>query len=624
MFVTKNNFDQALKLLTDAAEHDKFLGFDTETTCLNWWDSPWHQIKPRVFAMQFATKDKEFYFDWNYSGDKLEDKNFEILNRELFQNKDICWAIANAKFDLHHSANHGIDFAGDIHCTKAIARIVNNLEPSLSLDDLGKIYLGEGKSIDMAALCKERGYVTKVKKYGYNDKYDEILHFDKIDVDTMVEYGKIDTRRAFDLAVWQIKKILQIDLDIFKKQHLNRRLYDVLINEQKLTKILFKMEREGVLIDRKYTEEAYENEVKEYKQTEENLDRLARNHLETKIDWNSAKQLKPLFEALGEPYGYTEKGNACFDKDALEDSESQVAALILKYRHHYKRAHTYFENFIWLSDRQGILHADAQQAGTGYGRMSYWTPNLQNLPKRSDKDEATYKVRRCFIPKPGTALVDIDYDGAEYFMSMDYAREMPVVEELKAGLDPHTRLAKEMGIPERDVAKTMQFRILYGGGGMAVGRALGLKGNEANRIGLAKKKLYFERVPALATMIRSVSNVAGSRGYIFNWFGRILNYDLKTAYKAFNGLIQGGVGDMTKKAMVEIDEKILPGYQTKQLIQVHDAILFQVPLTELHLVPKLVETMATTYPHKVLPMKASPAYSLKSWADLTENVPPVA
>ena len=121
-----------------------------------------------------------------------------------------------------------------------------------------------------------------------------------------------------------------------------------------------------------------------------------------------------------------------------------------------------------------MLHADAQQAGTKFARMSYWTPNLQNVPKRGDKDEARYKVRRCFIPKPGTLLLDKDYKGAEYYMSMDYARQMDVVEELKAGLDPHVRLGKEMNLV-RDPAKTMQFRILYGGGGTVVGRSAGVQ-----------------------------------------------------------------------------------------------------------------------------------------------------
>lgn len=640
MLVTKKNFDKALSELVEAAKRDKALSTDTETFCLNWWDTPWydpHGIKPGIFAWQFATKDTEYYFDFHYEGDKLSDKHFAILNRELCATPDLIWFIANAKFDLHQLANYSVDFKGTIHCTKAIARVVDNVEPELRLDALATKYLGEGKFLDMAAICKEKGFLTKVKKFGHNDKYDEVLHFDRIEQGPMVEYGKIDVRRCFDLGVYQVKKILEIDREVHDKlpqQHDGRqvKLYDVLLNEQKLTKVLFEMEREGVLIDRAYTEEAYEHEVAEYTRIESELDRIGKPYSETKIDWNSAKQLKPIFDAIGEPYTYTEKGNASFDKDALEDSESEIAKLILKFRYHNKRAHTYFENFIWLADRNNVVHADAQQPGTQYARMSYWQPNLQNVPKRGDKDEAKYKVRRCFIPKPGTLLLDKDYKGAEYYMSMDYARQMDVVEELKSGLDPHKRLGAEMNL-ERDPAKTMQFRILYGGGGGVVGRALGYKGAEADRIGKQKKKEYFQRVPKLHLLIcqvaggwyngKKVTGVAESRGYVFNWLGRVLKYPPNRAYAAFNGLIQSGVGDMTKVAMVDLHENVLKGHKTKMLLQVHDALLFKFYPDELHLLTKIDEAMCRAYPHRVLPMKTDSGFSDKSWSDLQDQIPSV-
>lgn len=613
MLVTKNNFDKALGTLTLAAKRDKALGYDTETTCLNYWDTPWFDsigLKPRVFSVQMATRDMEFYFDFNHSSDRLGDTHFAKIQAELCANPEMIWFIANAPFDINHSLNHGIDFAGVVHCTKAIARVVNNLEPHLGLDKLGEKYLGVGKESDFAALCKERGHVTKLKKFGYNDKFEEILHFDRMPLEDLVRYGDIDARRAFDLGVWQRKKVLEIDREI---KH-SAPLANVLDNECKLTKLISKMGRTGILIDRAYTEEAYEHEVKEYQKIEAELNRIAG----TPVNWLSAKQLKPIFDAKGIPYAYTEKGNACFDSDALEDSDSELAKLILQYRHHNKRAHTYFENFIWLADRNNVLHADAQQAGTGFGRMSYWNPNLQNVPKRSDKDEEKYKVRRCFIPRPGKVLCDFDYDGAEFVMGIDYAREMSVVEQLKAGLDPHGDLARRMSIPDRDSAKTMQFRIFYGGGGSAVGRALGYKGADADRIGKQKKREYFERMPAIRDLIYRVSDVAGSRGYILNWFGRVLKYDRQTNYKAFNGLIQSGVGDMTKVGMVRLDFEV-PAFQ--MLIQVHDSLVGELDPGDSHLTEQICNVLASVYPYKVIQMKSSGAYSLKSWSDLNDEWP---
>lgn len=617
MLVTQKNFDDVLLRLSK----ENMLGFDTETTCLNWWRSKWNPVEPRVFSMQFATATEEFYFDFHHSAEKLHDEHYRKIHSALTSDPSKLWFIANAKFDMHHCANHGVLFTGTIHCTKAIARVVNNLEPSLKLDDLGERYLGAGK-LDVKSLLTERGHITKIKRWGHNEKFEEILHFDRLELQELIDYGNKDTRLCYDLGVWQLKKVAEIDEMVFKdKPH---KIRNVLKNEYEITKACFHMEREGVLIDREYTEKAYEHEVTSYKEIEEKLNLLAGE----KLDWLSAKQLKPLFDRLGEPYSYTEKGNASFDRDALEESESDLAKLILRYRFHNKRAHTYFENFLWLADEHDVLHADAQQAGTGFGRMSYWTPNLQNVPKRTDKDESEFKVRRCFVPKPGGFFADIDYKGAEYFMTMDYAKEMTVIEELKAGLDPHKRLAAEMDLKDRDSAKTMQFRILYGGGKAAVGRALGYKGTEAERIGKQKKDEFFRRMPGVASWIRNVSGVAQTRGYIFNWLGRVLVYDRSTAYKASNGLIQGGVGDMTKVAMTNVAKRIRPdqpgSHRSRMLLQVHDAILFWIAYGEEHLIDLIKEDMRTAYPHKLLPMQVDASFSAKSWADLTPEIPSVA
>jgi DNA polymerase I len=628
MLVTKRNFDDVLLKLTAAAKADKALGFDTETTTVNWWDTPWfdpYPFKPRVFSMQFATKNEEFYFDFNHSDDKLGDAHFAKINAELTMNPDILWFIANAKFDLHHSRNHGVEFAGTIHCTQAIARVMYNNEPGLGLDDLGLKYLGINK-LDVKTAIKERGLFTNIKKFGHNEKQIEVMHFDKLELGELVDYGKRDTRMCFDVGVFQINKIKEIDQTIFASNPdipASCRLSNVMENEWKLTKVLFEMEREGVLIDRKYTEEAYEHEVTEYKKIEIELDAVGAPHAAGKVDWLSAKQLKPIFDAMGEPYSYTEKGNASFDKDALEASESQLAKLILQYRYHNKRAHTYFENFIWLADRNNVVHANAQPAGTQYGRMSYWDPNLQNVPKRSDKDEAKYKVRRCFIPKPGTFFGDADYTGAEYYLTMDYAREMPVIEMLKAGLDPHEKLRQDMNLKSRDEAKTMQFRILYGVGQEGLGKVLGYKGAEAKTVGRDKKNEYFGRMPKVSEFLNKVQNVARNRGYIFNWFGRVLNYDRNTSYKSPNGVIQSGVGDMTKVAQVKIFYDILPGKKSKMLLQVHDALLFKIYPDELDLIPLILDAMKNAYPHKVLPMGADIGFSAVSWSDLQDEIPTV-
>lgn len=601
MNVARSQFDAVLLELSKETQ----LSYDTETTCIHWWDNPWYEavgITPRVFAIQIATSTKEYYFDFQTNG--LPEECFKQFNR-LTEDPTKTWFIANAKFDLHHSRNHGIEFAGIVHCTKAIARVANNLEPKLNLDTLSEKYLGAHK-LDVISILKERGHVTKIKKFGHNDKFDEQLHFDRLPLSESVPYGERDVRLCFDLGLRQIKCIKEWD----QKMPLDRKLSNVMDNERKLTKVLFEMERLGIEIDLPYTHEAYENEVQEYSRIEKELNAV----IGESIDWNSAKQLKPIFDRLGELYSYTEKGNACFDRYALEGSQSTLAKDILRYRYHAKRAHTYFENFIWLADSGGVLHTDFQQAGTETGRMSVWNPNLQNVPKRRDKEETRYKVRRCFVPRPGYIFADFDYDFAEYAMMVDYAKELTLIDEIKKGKDVHDVTREVLNLKSRDEAKTMNFGLLYGMGIQKFADALKITFNEAKN----RKADYFRKLPGVSRFINEVKNLAVRRGYVFNWLGRVLQYDGQTNYKAPNGLIQGGVGDMAKHAMVTLHANGL----RRMVLQVHDSILFELQPSQAYMdALHIKETMARAYPHKLLPMTVDASYSQISWADLGEIIP---
>lgn len=619
MLITKRNFDHAISVLSKV----RVFGFDTETYCLPWWQHPGFLavgVRPGVFSMQFYNPEVGgFYFDFHHSADKLGAEHFAAINRELTSNPENTWFIHNAKFDLHQSANHGVLFAGTVHCTKGIARVINNLEPEINLDALCSKYFNEPK-IDVLTEIREKGYATKIKKLGRADSEEEILHFDRLPLETLVKYGERDTELCYKLGIYQLERIRQIEEEVFSSVPVGRfgkvSITEILNTERELTKALFEMEREGVKIDMPYTQAAYDHEKAEYTRVKGELDTLAAAHVSEPMNWLSPKQLKPLFDKLGETYSFTEKGNACFDKDALEDSTSEVAKLILKYRFHYKRAHTYFENFLWLADTSGILHCDFQQGGPQTGRLSCWSPNLQNVPKRADKAEKDFPVRRCFVPKHG-CLASVDWDAMEYRLMLDYAGEERVASLILQGLDPHETLGNEMGM-ERDNAKTMQFRILYGAGGAAIGKVLG--GDRA--LGLRKKREYFDRLPNVARLIRNIIGTAETRGYIYTWAGRLLQYERNTAYKSPNGLIQGGCGDCMKRALVKVwrwmkSEEL----KSKLIITVHDELVLDVVPGEERCISKVSEIMGTEFPFKILPLTASPAFSKTAWNELQEGLP---
>jgi DNA polymerase I len=618
VLVTQKNFDS---FLTAFSKSPLQRAVDFETTGIWHWRSPhvsWYT--PRIFSMQFSTLDnQDFYLDWEHSTDKLSDKHFEILNREIFSNPDAYWFDHNAKFELHQARNHGISFAGTVHCTKHIARVVNNREASLKLDDLSAKYLGAQK-LDVKSFMDEQKLYTIVNKWGRAGTEEKWLHFDKLPLDMLIEYGVRDTQLCRDLGLLQLKTIEESCEKYYKNASVDLRA--VVANEHKLTKTVFEMETVGVKVDIPYCIEAYNFECSEYDAAKKELDLIAKGK---EVDWLSPQQLKSFFTELGvKSYKTTEKGAYSYDKDALEGMDHEAAKRILKYRYHYKRAHTYFENYVWLADVDGVIHPDFQNSGADTGRMSCWSPNLQNVPKRRDKDEQNYKVRRCFVPrsKEGFIFADFDYQAAEYRLMLDYARETVLVDKVASGYDVHQATADE--IPElggRDPAKNFNFGMLYGMGDKKIAETLGITNFKAKEL----KNRYFSRLPNVGTFINKVKDTVYHRGYIFNWLGRLLFYEKGgwpdgTSYKAPNGLIQSGVGDILKVAANNIAGRVLPGRKSRMLLLVHDAILFELHESELDLIDIIKKEMLAAYPPKVLHQDADVGYSRESWASLQDDI----
>jgi DNA polymerase-1 len=671
MLVTRRNFAEGLAALIEVARKEKKLSFDTETTTLFWWDSPHYTWKPRVFSMQFSSAHKDFYFDFGCaeSTDPLGIHEIAALKIAIFSHADILWFIHNAKFDMHHMLNHGVEIAGTIHCTKSIARLVNNLEESRSLDDLSVKYLGASK-MDIWPELEQRGAITKFKKWGDHEKTLDIPHFDKLSLKSLYEYGCRDTRLCYGLGEWQLARIKELNTKHFEAvpSNFGGSLWKVYENECKLTKTIVAMERRGIKLDMAFVKETYAQEIKLYKAALKELDIMAQPFFDSQseiktMDWLSSDQLLPLFEYLKIPYAFTVKGNASFDKKALEASGSDLAKKILEFRKHYKRAHTYFENYVWFADTNDILHCNIQQDGADTGRMSIWEPSLQNVPKRADKNVAPdFRIRRAFIPHPGRILLSLDADQVEYRMMLDYAKEMALIQRIiDEGLDIHEATKLELGLDDREVAKTLNFMILYGSGcaklcitlfkptvpqetlqalymihirkynfqadfqkqkklcASLTPEQFDYNMNELKKAD-ALLKNYFKKLPNVQAFTKKVKKKAKEEGVIFNWLGRILFYGKGDDYKSPNGLIQGGVGDFSKIAMNRCQDA-LSTTNSYMLLQIHDELLFDIDPKDTPIINTLMHIMETSYHSRHITLTAGAGWSKKSWGELEDGVP---
>lgn len=590
MLVTRDIFPAIMEGLYAPATR----ALDTETTGLNAYKID------ELFSIVIADNKDVYYFDFNETLPRELIKEF----KPILENPDNLWFMHNAKFDLSMLYREGLVVKGTVHCTQAIARVEYNAHLKYSLaacaeriglkkDDAVEKYISEHKLYEWEQIPG--------KKQRSKNKF-----YTMIPLEIMLVYGEQDARVTYELGMHQIKAVTDFSnsLDTNLKTPLT-----VMENERRFTKTCFNIERTGVLIDTKYCKEASEFETKNMEKSASEFYRLTGVHF-----CNSSKTLAPIFKELGEVFPKTEKGNDSFTEDVLNTFSSPAAQAVKDFRKSEKRA-AYFYSYLYHADKDGIIHADIKQSGTETGRISYGSPNFQNVPKRGEDDSA-YPVRRAIIPRKGFFFLELDLKAAEYRLMIDYAGELELADKVNLGLDVHTACQEMMGLKDRDTAKTMNFMKLYGGGVQKLATSLNISFNEAQEL----SNLYWQKLPMVGKFIKKVSNTAKTRGYIVNWFGRVCNFpNPEFSYAAPNHLIQGGCADAVKLAMNRIDE-FLTSKKSRMILQVHDSILFEINEEEIEYVGNIVHIFETAYTQKKVPLLCDAQYSRKSWGDMGEEL----
>lgn len=226
------------------------------------------------------------------------------------------------------------------------------------------------------------------------------------------------------------------------------------------------------------------------------------------LNWNSAKQVIPIFKKYGINVEAEdrEKGGTKDSVDAKvlkpQKDKCNLVPLYLEYKEIMKVVSTYGETFLeQINPKTGRIHTNINQLGTDTGRLSSGGKdksnkveylNIQNLP--ADKE-----TRACFVAEDGNRWISIDYSGEESFLMASIANDEAMLYELTYGdKDLHTLTAKIIfsEIPRdcptevvktkykalRKQAKGYEFAFNYNGNANTIMRNFGLSEEEANRI----------------------------------------------------------------------------------------------------------------------------------------------
>ena len=491
----------------------------------------------------------------------------------------------NLKFDLSVLKWHGISVGGKLFDTMVAHSLI---EPDMrhGMDHLSEVYLGYTP--------------VPISKLIGDAKAGQVNMAD-VPVAKVAEYSAEDAD-----VTWQLRSVLE---PLLKEKGQERVFYEV---ESPLIPVLVDMEFEGIKVDAAALAEFAAQLSKEMDEAEKTVYRLAG----TTFNLNSPKQLgQVLFDLLkiGAAPKKTKTGQYSTDEQTLTAlaADHEIVQRLLEHRTASKLKSTYADALpqaIWpKTDR---VHTTYNQVMTTTGRLNSQSPNLQNIPIRTERGQ---EIRKAFVPRSSEyRLLSADYSQIELRILAALSRETAMLEAFKAGADIHAATAArvfgvfpDLVTPEmRRKAKMVNFGIAYGISAFGLSQRLGIPRAEAGEI----IDQYFKQFPGIRGYMDATIKFAGEHGYVETVTGRRRYIrDIRSANNtvrgaaernAINAPIQGTAADMIKLAMIHIQRELARRkLMTRMLLQVHDELVFDLYLPEeKEVLPMVEQQMKTAIP----------------------------
>lgn len=371
--------------------------------------------------------------------------------------------------------------------------------------------------------------------------------------------------------------------------------------ELPLVRVLFAMEKHGIMIDVDFFRELSRMLERELEDLEKEIFGLAG----LKFNIRSPKQLSDvLFKHMGLPPVKKTKTGYSTDSEVLAKlaEKYEIARLLLSFRELDKLRSTYIDVLPTLVNPEtGRIHASFNQMVTATGRLSSSNPNLQNIPIKGDLGK---EIRKGFIAPPGKLIISADYSQIELRILAHVSSDENLIRAFKEGRDIHSNTASLVfGVPPDEIthdmrrkAKVVNFGIVYGMSPYGLSKELGIDVHEAERF----IKNYFSAFPGVEKWIREIVKFAKERGYVRTLFGRKREIpELRSPQRqvreygeriAINTPIQGTAADIIKLAMVNLHRRFeKEKMKSAMVLQIHDELVFEVPEEEREKAKKIIK-----------------------------------
>ena len=401
--------------------------------------------------------------------------------------------------------------------------------------------------------------------------------------DTMSLFSSQDSGKAGRIALFSMMLYARVIGELEKISA--SKLYNEL--EIPLVDTLADMEIEGFPIHAEVLDEFGDTYKKKLHDLSEEIYALAG----TSFNLASPKQVS---EVLYTRLGLSANKKMSTDVEALKEiqDEHPIVSKIMEYRKYFKLLTTYVEGIKNNIHNDGKIHAKFNQALTTTGRLSSSDPNMQNITTR---DEESKQIRKAFYyDDENYEILSLDYSQIELRVLASLSNCQALKDIFLSNEDIHSATAKkifnlqeEPTSLQRRRAKTVNFGIVYGISDWGLAEQLEISPKEAKEIITS----FYNSFPEIATFFQRIIADAVNDGYVSTLLGRRrylrelhdANYQTRESAKraAMNAPVQGTAADLIKLAMNKVHNALIKeGLETKMVLQIHDELIFRVPVKE--------------------------------------------
>lgn len=529
---------------------------------------------------------------------QLDRKYALSLIKPLLEDSSVLKIAQNVKYDMLVLRQYGIHVA-PCDDTMLLSYTLAAGKHNHNMDDLAQLHLGL-KTItfdDVTGTGKSR------------------ISFAEVALDKALAYAAEDA--DVTLRLWHTLKPLTAQTRMLT-------LYETI--ERPLVPVVVNMEERGIRVDPSSLSGLSADFAQRMAVLEQQIHALAGQS----FNIGSPKQLgEVLFDSLQLPGGKKSKtgayGTGAEVLEELAENGHELPARVLDWRQLSKLKSTYTDALAGqINPRTHRVHTSYSLAVTSTGRLSSNSPNLQNIPIRTEEGR---KIRHAFVADNGKLLISADYSQIELRLLAHVADIPSLKEAFRTGSDIHAITASQMfGLPVAEVngdlrrkAKTINFGIIYGISAHGLATRLGIGRSEAATY-IAR---YFEQYPGIQSYMERTKQFAREHGYVETLFGRRChvpgindkNPNMRSFSEraAINAPLQGTAADIIKRAMITV-EKALAGTGAQMLLQVHDELIVESPEASASQIAAKMKTLMENAAHLSIPLTVETGIAT-NWGD---------